>query len=146
MSTEPFMEYEILAFLRQEFPPSRPDCDWTKDGGKYITWSEWTSWPTGINGTELGCARIAGWWTFGWAGLFGRAPTLLEAIADFRTRVATEATAVGAVKVNPTSGYNYLEAAIFAAFFQYAYTNSHTPSEAIDAANNAVEEYRATFK
>jgi len=49
-------------------------------------------------------------------------------------------------KPAPSREYNYLEAAIFAAFFQYAYTNSHTPSEAIDAANNAVEEYRATFK
>lgn len=49
-------------------------------------------------------------------------------------------------KPAPSREYNYLEAAIFAAFFQYAYTNSHTPSEAIDAANNAVEEYRAAIK
>ena len=145
VSNEVLTEPEILALLEAEFPADKV-YPWHKLGTRFVGRS---------SGRHFYCeAWPKDMWIVGllvpdgvvFAG-DGYGLTIPAAIADFRQRVLAEATAVGAVKANPTSDhYNNVEAAIFASFYQYAYTNSHTPSEAIDAATNAVEEYRATFK
>lgn len=125
MSTELLTEPEILALLEEAFPPHIGvwECIHVERGG--------SGFLRGIARCrvakgQMECEDFSAGWVITQKKYYNRklvvacqgvGTTIPAAIADFRAKVAAEAAALGALKANPTSDYNNVEAAIYAAAF-----------------------------